>query len=337
MKIGKLSYLNNAPMYYALARSCPHFAQNCQIVEGPPSYLNQCIQEKKIDLSVISSIEYARNYERYLLLPDLSISSDGPVQSVLLMSRVPMNKLHGQLLLLSSDSETSVALIKIILAQQGIEPVYVTGKIPEPGKNGDCCPAHDFAAFLVIGDMAMQLNRAMQLNGSMQLDESVQLNSPPGLNGQGAFPFVYDLGEEWKRMTRLPFVFALWVVRKEVQIQEALGIQEAIIQEAVIQEAVIQEAAGHISVSRIGQALRESRDYSLTHLDELVSSVNTPAGLSKAVCLRYYQNLRYKLSSRYQEGLKTYYHFLYTMGEIPHQIKTLKFVDYQRELQLAVK
>ena len=196
------------------------------------------------------------------------------MKSVLLVSRVPMERLDKQPLLLTSDSETSVALIKILLSRLGIEPVYVRGKVPE-GKNGNCGFPPDFAAFLIIGDSALLLRE------------------------KGSFPFIYDLGEEWKKMTGLPFVFALWIVRQEIFDLD------------------------RDRVFQVWQALCASRDYSLTHPEEFIDSVRTPAELSKTVCLRYIQNLRYELSSPYQEGLKKYYHLLYQMGEIPQPVQTL--------------
>lgn len=284
LRLGKLSYFNNAPMYYGLTKNHPHITGCYKILEGPPSYLNQCIRQKEIDLTAASSIVYAQNFEHYLILPNLSISSDGPVQSVLLLSRVPIERLDKQLLLLSSDSETSVALIKIIMSRQGISPVYIRGQVPDMG-NGNQHISSDLSALLVIGDRALQVTYGQS-------------------SSSRSFPFVYDLGEEWKKMTGLPFVFALWMVRQESFDQNG--------------ELVFQ----------LWQALCESRDYSLTHPEELVASVQTPADLPKAICIRYIQqDLRYELSSRYQEGLRLYYHFLYELGEIPQPVQALKFVN----------
>jgi len=280
-RIGKLSYLNNAPMYYALDRNLSSLAGRYEIVEGPPSHLNQCIRQKKIDLTVASSIVYARNFEHYAILPDLSIGSDGPVKSVLLVSRVPMERLDKQPLLLTSDSETSVALVKILLSQRGVEPVYVRGNVLQ-GIKGDSCFPPDYAAFLIIGDSALLLRE------------------------KGSYPFIYDLGGEWKKMTGLPFVFALWIVR-----QEAFYLHGEL-------------------VFQIWQALCASRHYSLTHPEEFIASVRTPAELSKEVCLRYIQkDLRYELSARYREGLIMYYRFLYELGEIHQPVQELNLLSRQ--------
>ena len=191
LRIGKLPYLNNLPMYHHFLKRHPDSANKYTIIEGPPRYLNQGIREGEIDVSVVSSIEYARNAENYLILPNLSISSKGQVRSVLLFSRVPIKKLHQRVLLISSDSETSVALIKIVLSHYGVEPVYMKGKIPESEEESFGFN-NELAAMLVIGDLALQLR------------------------GQNHYPYVYDLGEEWQTITGLPFVFALWIVRQEV-------------------------------------------------------------------------------------------------------------------------
>ncbi|MGA1876227.1 MAG: menaquinone biosynthesis protein [bacterium] len=276
-RIGKLSYLNNLPMYYTLLRRHPPFTREWTFVEGSPSQLNAFIREGEIDLSVVSSIEYAKNFKSYFILPNLSISSDGPVQSVLLFSWVPMEKLHEQPLLVSSASETSMALMKIILTRRHLEPCYLRGKIPESGNEFEEF-SKNFQGLLVIGDYALQLKE------------------------RSHFPFVYDLGEEWRKLTGLPFVFALWVVKRNIFFQR--------------QEIVLQ----------VLRALQESRTYSLAHLDELIAFIQKPADVPDVTYIRYFQNLRYELTARYQEGLKRYYHFLWKLGEIPYPVYDLTFV-----------
>ncbi|MCL6584646.1 MAG: menaquinone biosynthesis protein [bacterium] len=287
LRLGKLSYLNNAPIYFGLASRYPALAERCTIVEAPPSCLNRSIRQGEIDLTVVSSIEYARNFEHYLILPDLSISSDGPVYSVLLMSRVAMEELHRRPILLSSESEASVALLKIILSQRGIEPVYVQGKVPDEEEKGaeqegrgTLWSQFEFSAFLAIGDQALKWWSSSRERLS--------------------FPFLYDLGAEWKKMTGLPFVFALWIVRNEVFYHNP--------------QLVLQ----------IRQALLDCRHWSLNHLDQFMASISLPAELS--ICRSYIQNLDYEFSSRYQQGLLRYYHYLHELGEIPQPIPRLNLL-----------
>jgi hypothetical protein len=68
----------------------------------------------QLDVSVVSAIEYARASERYVLLPDLAISCDGPVRRVLLLSKVPAPELGGKRVMLSRSSMTSVALLELL-------------------------------------------------------------------------------------------------------------------------------------------------------------------------------------------------------------------------------
>lgn len=278
LRIGKLTYLNNLPIYYHFLNHHSYLAHKHRIIEGTPCFLNQGIRKGEIDLSVVSSIEYARNFDDYLIFPDLSISSQGPVESVLLFSRVTLEELHQRPLLISSDSETSVALIKIIFSQYGVEPLYMRGRVPESEQESFGFN-NEFAAMLVIGDMALQLRR------------------------QCPYPYVYDLGEEWQKITGLPFVFALWIVRQEAFIRDPELVFE------------------------VYHALIESRNYSLGHLEEVIAYARKPASLSPSDCLHYFKNLRFELSSSYQKGLKMYFDFLFKQGEIPCPVRILKLLS----------
>lgn len=83
----------------------------------------------ELDLSVVSSIEYARYPERYLILPDLSISCRGPVRSVLLLSQRPIAELSGRTILITSQSHTSVALLKILHQAARPESRFSAGQL----------------------------------------------------------------------------------------------------------------------------------------------------------------------------------------------------------------
>ena len=67
-----------------------------EIVDGVPTALNAQMAAGTLDVSVISAVEYARDSSRYLLLPDLAISCDGPVRSVVLFSKRPASELAGR-------------------------------------------------------------------------------------------------------------------------------------------------------------------------------------------------------------------------------------------------
>jgi chorismate dehydratase len=184
LRLGKIGYLNVLPIYFPLESGI--VAHHFEIVSGTPAFLNRLMSQGSLELSVVSSIEYGRHPERYLILPDLSISCHGPVRSVLLLSRVPFEQLSGRTVLASIQSHTSVALLKILMLQlYGYSPSLRLGNCTEALISG---PLPD--ALLCIGDEALQMRHNPR------------------------FPHRLDLGEAWRAWTGLPFVFALWVMQR---------------------------------------------------------------------------------------------------------------------------
>ncbi|HUG35304.1 MAG TPA: menaquinone biosynthesis protein, partial [Candidatus Limnocylindrales bacterium] len=112
MKLGRIAYINCAPVYGAIDRGI--VAPPGELVTGTPAELNDLLVAGELDVSVISAIEYARNSRDLVLLPDLAISCDGPVRSVALFSRRPVEDLDGRTVLLSASSRTSVALLELL-------------------------------------------------------------------------------------------------------------------------------------------------------------------------------------------------------------------------------
>ena len=100
-RIGRVKYINCEPIYYGIEQGA--IPAVCRIVDWTPAELNLMLREGHLDISVISAIEYARHPDRYLILPDLAIASDGPVESVLFLSRVRPAELDGKVVLLNKD------------------------------------------------------------------------------------------------------------------------------------------------------------------------------------------------------------------------------------------
>src|ERR671918_501120 len=99
MRIGRIPYINCYPVYGALDRGLVDL--DAQLVDGVPTELNRRMAAGELDISVVSAVEYARDAERYLLLPDLAISCDGPVRSVMLFSRRPAPELSSRNVIVS--------------------------------------------------------------------------------------------------------------------------------------------------------------------------------------------------------------------------------------------
>jgi len=112
MRVGRIPYINCYPVYGAIDRRLVPF--DGELVDGVPTVLNRMMRDGALDVSVISAVEYANDASRYLLLPDLGITSDGPVRSVMMFSKRPAQELSGQRVLVSRSSMTSVALLELL-------------------------------------------------------------------------------------------------------------------------------------------------------------------------------------------------------------------------------
>ncbi len=197
MKIGRIPYINCYPVYGAIDRGVVRL--EAELVDGVPTDLNRRMSIGELDISVVSAVEYARDSARYLLLPDLAISCDGPVRSVMLFSKRPATELTGRNLIVSRSSMTSVALLELLFENVWrAKPRFVAGDA-EVRDVVDADDA-DLDARLVIGDAALVL----------------------GSNHRQRYPHVYDLGQMWKEWTGQPFVFAVWVAQRTTVVREAL-------------------------------------------------------------------------------------------------------------------
>ena len=197
MKIGRIPYINCYPVYGAIDRGVVQL--DAELVDGVPTDLNRKMGAGELDISVVSAVEYARDADRYLLLPDLAISCDGPVRSVMLFSKRPASELGARNVIVSRSSMTSVALLELLFENVWhARPRFVPGDAEIKDVVVDS--AVDVDARLVIGDAALVL----------------------GSNHRERYPFVYDLGQTWKDWTGQPFVFAVWVAQRSTSVKEAL-------------------------------------------------------------------------------------------------------------------
>ncbi|GAA3936795.1 menaquinone biosynthetic enzyme MqnA/MqnD family protein [Actinoplanes auranticolor] len=185
-RVGHIQFLNCLPIYWGLMRSGALL--DVDLHKDTPDRLNAALVAGDLDIGPISLVEYLRNADDLLLLPNLAVGSDGPVLSVNLVSTRPPAELDGRPVALGSTSRTGVLLAQMLLAEQyGAEPEYF--RCP-PELNQMLLEAD---AAVLIGDPAL---RAMY--------------EAPGLGLQ-----VIDLAQAWKEWTGLPMVFAVWAVRKE--------------------------------------------------------------------------------------------------------------------------
>jgi chorismate dehydratase len=265
MKIGRIGYINCAPVYGAIDRGIVKLPQGGELVTGTPAELNDLLVAGELDVSVISAIEYARHAKALVLLPDLAISCDGPVRSVALFSKRPVQHLSNATILLSASSRTSVALLELLCREVWkIKPKLAEARAEAQDLDGLATLPHE--AVLVIGDAALRLAAA------------------------GRYAHRYDLGEEWKRWTGLPFVFAVWAARR---------------------------SADQGSVSRAHKSLLASRAWGLAHLDDLAADAARATGVAVTACREYLGGLDYALTYKHLAGLTDFFRRLAGLGMVP--------------------
>jgi chorismate dehydratase len=130
IRLGRISYVNMAPVFFRLQHEVDERT-------GVPTDLNRMLMEGEVDVAPISSIEYARHADRLRLLPRLCVSSEGAVDSIQLVTRMPLGRVRS--VAVTPESATSVVLTKVLLPQAEHVPLGV-----------------DADATLLIGDAALK-------------------------------------------------------------------------------------------------------------------------------------------------------------------------------------
>lgn len=184
IRIGRIDYTNVWPVFYHFPEG--RFAGKVELVQQVPAQLNRGMAEGSIDMGPISSFAYGEHADEYVLLPDLSVSAWGKVNSILLFHREPLDKVANGRIALVNTSATSVNLLKILMEKfYGGRPDYFSypPKLDEMMKDAD--------GALLIGDDAIR--SSWQDHGYL----------------------VTDLGEEWNRLTGCWMSFAVWAIRED--------------------------------------------------------------------------------------------------------------------------
>lgn len=185
-RVGHIDFLNCLPLFWGLART-GHLL-DFDLQKASPERLSDALVSGELDIGPISVMEYLRNAEDLVVLPDIAVGADGPVMSCLLLSRVPLTELDDVPLACTTTSRTSVRLAELLLAESvGVTPRYFRCPPDLPTMMAGA------PAAVVIGDAAL---RASLLDA-------------------GTFGFeVHDLGRMWREWTGLPFVFAVFAARR---------------------------------------------------------------------------------------------------------------------------
>ncbi|HEY5674852.1 MAG TPA: menaquinone biosynthesis protein [Malonomonas sp.] len=250
--LGHIPYLNCVPFFHYLKQE----GFQGELVSGVPSELNLMLQRGELSASPSSSFEYARNWQDYVLLPGHSISSSGKVHSVLLFSPVPLSELEGQQIAITGESATSINLLRIILREfNGL--LHVADAVPECSVEQEVAEGRPA---LLIGDRALRLANAV----------------PKGMRS-------YDLGELWYQYTGLPFVFALWMIRREA----LAGFSQ--------------------ELTQLTSQLQRSRQRVMQDSANVAATVQPASGLTVPQVVDYWHRIDYRLEATHLKGLQLFF------------------------------
>lgn len=271
-RVGHIQFINCFPLFYGLIEK--KFLLDIDLIKGNPTDLNRMLYKNLLDLAPIPSIAYARNYQDYILMPDISVSADGNVKSIYLFSKVPIDQLDRRKVALTNISATSVALLRIIMARgYNIVPDYFTSA-PELG-----AMLLEADAALLIGDDA--------LRAKYHHDSHL---------------YVYDLGQEWKKMTGKPMVFAVWAIREDYAEKHRQDI------------------------IKIRDTFTDSIRLSLEQIETVAAKAAEWEDFPPEYLVDYFRTLRFDFDHSKQEGLMEYYREAYNLGLVD-SVPPLKIMD----------
>lgn len=179
IKIGAVSYLNTRPMMYGMQNEA--FLQEHELVPDYPAKVAQMLKNGDVDVALVP-VGFLRELQEYHIVSDYCIGAEYEVASVCLFSEVPVDQLTT--VYLDYQSRTSVALAKVLMKEfWGISPQLIDAR-----DESYRTKIEGTTGAVVIGDRALEQRRLST--------------------------YIYDLATEWRSMTGLPFVFAVWVSTK---------------------------------------------------------------------------------------------------------------------------
>jgi chorismate dehydratase len=261
-RLGHIQFINCLPLYYGMVKH--DVLLEVDLVRANPADLARMILDDELDVAPVPAIEYARHADDLVLLPDIAISSDGEVQSILLLSEVPAEELTGKTVALTNTSRTSQVLARILLEKRwGVSPEYVQMPPDLPAM------LRDADAALLIGDEALR----------------TYWEIPEGL-------YAWDLGAEWKAWTGLPFVFAVWAVRRAYAERHPEATQA------------------------VADALNRSLSYCRAHLDDISEYAARWEQFGPEQFRSYFDALQFRFEPRYREGFRCYLQEAASIGQL---------------------
>lgn len=289
LRISIVEFLNTAPLVWGFTDG--PLVGKYDLSFAVPSQCAEDLRAGRADVGIIPSIEYQR-MENVVALPGMAIAAKNEVRSLLVISKVPIE--HARSVALDTNSRSTVALARILSRRHwNISPEFV-----DMAPDADEMLARADAA-VVIGDPALRLRLKVDALGARV----------PGAqacccyDGEDEHPvkgietlFVYDVAQQWREMTGLPSVLAIWVARRGVLTPEMVADFQA------------------------------SREYGLAHVGDIAEGAALKLELAPRDLERYLtENIDYSLDDENLAGLRLYYKECALAGLIP-RARDLEFV-----------
>lgn len=266
VRIGAVSFLNTLPLTFGLERLA-----EVSFRHSVPSLLLDALLGDEVDLALCSSIDHQRAASPLVIVPAGLLGCDGPTLTVRLFARAPIE--HIDRVYCDTDSHTSVVLLRIILDSMH-------------GRRPQIAPYH--ARERVADHRPLEWPEAMLLIG-----DKVVTAAPPA----DAYPVQMDLGERWRELTGLPFVFAAWMARRD---------------------------ADPDRLRRAGRVLDRQRRRNRERIDAIVRAHAVPRGWPADIARAYLaEHLRFEWTDRMVEALETFHAKAHALG----------LTDARRELE----
>lgn len=244
--IGRVSYLNTLPFFKYLDN------REYKIFPAPPRQLGQLFKEGYIDAGIVSLVDYFDRENDFTFLK-YGIVGNKNVKSVILYSKYPIEKLDKKNIAVTDETSTSFRLLQVLLEMKyGLDVVYVREKISTREKN-----LPNFDAFLTIGDDALRFMK----------------------NKLDGFDYIYDLAQLWYEWKQLPFVFAVWAVKKDLSEQKIKALDEL-----------------------LNDALKQF----FSQNSQIEQFYNVKIGFSNEEIMDYLNNIVYRLGEKELEAIKVF-------------------------------
>jgi chorismate dehydratase len=263
LRIAAISFLNTAPLMWDFDHT--ELGRELDIISTTPSECAEMLRAGAADIGIVPVVAYTY-IPGLRVIPNIAIAAKGSVRSILLVSKVPLEDIRT--IAADTSSRTSVALARVLFRKWFGGGRQFTAMPPQLDSMLEACDAA-----LLIGDPALTVDRTRYV--------------------------CYDLAEEWKRLTGLPFVFAFWAVR-------ASALQET-----------------ELDLVRIFQ---QSRDHGLANVDALARDWAPRVGISEQAVRTYLtESIDYSLDEDNLAGLELFLKYAVECGVLPG-VKPLEFL-----------